>query len=225
MNIQNAAAKFQRLTQSVQRLLPAGLLVFGLAILVVAACLSTQINLLERMLHMEDDRRPADVIVVFSATLLSDCNAHPHAFMHEGYGAELWREGFSRSGKLVISGMYSQPPFSEAQCHAKLAKLIRVPEQALVMDNTSQTTYDNARHVREIMRAHGWKTAMLVTSDSHMRRALLTLTRQGIKAYPVQIPDYPPIHDAWLDPNRRANLQRLIYEYGALLKYKWYGYI
>jgi uncharacterized SAM-binding protein YcdF (DUF218 family) len=177
------------------------------------------------MIHIQDNRQRADVIVVFSATMLSSCHAHPHAFMREGYGAQLWREGYSRSGKLIISGIYSQPPYDEGQCHAHLAKLIRVPESALLMDNTAKTTLDNARHVREMMRKNGWKTALLVTSDTHMRRALLTLTRQGVKAYPVQIPDYPPIHDQWLDPNRLANLERLLYEYGALLKYRWYGYI
>ena len=197
----------------------------ALLTLIALACISPHINLMERLLHVQDNCQRADVIVVFSATQLSQCHAHPHAFMREGFAAHLWREGYSRSGQLLISGLYSQPPYPESRCHAHLAQLLRVPPSALLMDNTADTTNDNALHVNVIMQAHGWKTALLVTSDSHMRRSLLTLTHQGIKAYTVQIPDYPPFHAEWLDPNRVANLQRLLYEYGALIKYRWYGYI
>lgn len=197
----------------------------GMVILVLLACISPHINLMERLLHVEDRRQKADVIVVFSSTKLSQCHAPPHAFMREGYGAHLLQEGYSKSGRLLISGLYSQPPYSETQCHTHLSQLIHMPPQALLMDNTSNTTYDNARHVKAMMRQHGWKTAVLVTSDSHMRRALLALTKQGIKTYPVSIPDYPPFYNDWLSPNRLANLKRLLYEYGALIKYKWYGYI
>lgn len=215
-------SKFQT---TVQTIIPGMVLGLALLILVMLACISPHLNLMERLLHIQDNPQKTDVIVVFSATKLSECKAHPHAFMREGFGAELWREGYSRSGKILISGMYSQPPYPEGQCHRHLAQLLQVPTQALLLDNTSDTTYDNARHVRAIMHAHGWKTALLITSDSHMRRALLSLNKQGVKAYPSQIPDYPPFHDEWLGPNRVANLQRLLYEYGALLKYRWYGYI
>jgi uncharacterized SAM-binding protein YcdF (DUF218 family) len=208
-----------------QKTAPCILLGIGLLILLLLACVSPQLNLMERLLHLRDERQQADVVVVFSATQLSQCHAHPHAFMREGFGAELLREGYSRSGKLLISGLYSQPPYPQAQCHAHLAQLFRIPPPALLMDNASETTYENAVHVEKIMRAHGWKTALLVTSDSHMRRSLLAMTRQGVKAYPSQIPDYPPFHNEWFTPNRMANLQRLLYEYGALLKYRWYGYI
>lgn len=213
------------LKQGSNQALPGVFLCLAMLTLVVLACISPHLNLLERLLQVQDNRQQADVIVVFSATDLSHCQAHPHAFMREGYGAELWREGYSRSGILLISGRYSKPPYDENRCLNHLAQLIRVPANALLIDNTSDTTYDNARHVRAIMQQHAWKTALLVTSDTHMRRSLLTLTRQGVKAYPSQIPDYPPIHSEWLDPNRLANLERLLYEYGALIKYRWYGYI
>jgi hypothetical protein len=58
----------------------------------------------------------------------------------------------------------------------------------------------------------------------HVSRSACT-AKQGVVTVPRQVPDYPPYHAAWLDANRISNLERFLYEYGALLKYKWYGYI
>jgi uncharacterized SAM-binding protein YcdF (DUF218 family) len=200
-------------------------LLFGIILLLILSCLSPTINLLDRLIAVPDHIQKADVIVAFSASKLNNCTAHSHVFLRENYAAALLRMGYSQSKQLVISGLYTRYPNRLDECRTRLARLFRIPAQQLIIENQSHTTYDNARHVSKLMRHHGWKTAVLVTSRSHMFRALHTLEKQGIKAYPRQIPDFPPYHDAWLDANRVRNLKRLLYEYGALMKYKWYGFI
>ncbi len=193
--------------------------------LLALACLSPRINLLDRLIAVPDQRRPADVIVAFSASQLNRCEGHPNIFQREYYAALLLRQHFSLSGKLLISGVYTRQPGALEACRVKLANQFNIAPDQLLIDNSAETTLDNARNVRKIMSRNHWRTALLVTSRSHMFRADHALQKQGVSVYTAQIQDYPAYHNAWLDTERINNLQRLLYEYGALLKYKWYGYI
>jgi uncharacterized SAM-binding protein YcdF (DUF218 family) len=189
------------------------------------ACLSPRINLLDRLIAVPDQYRKADVVVAFSSGKLEHCQASPQLFLRENYAAALLRQGYSRSGKLIISGTYTKTSDEAEACRVSLAALFGISPRQIILDNQANTTYDNARDVTALMRQHHWKTAVLVTSRSHMFRAWHALEKQGVTAFPRQVPDYPPMHGAWLDANRINNLGRFLYEYGALLKYKWYGYI
>jgi uncharacterized SAM-binding protein YcdF (DUF218 family) len=46
-------------------------------------------------------------------------------------------------------------------------------------------THEEAVHAQEIMASHHWTNAILVTSAFHMRRALATFGKQGIRVRPV----------------------------------------
>lgn len=202
-----------------------------LAVLLVAACLSPTIDLLSRPLDVPDRLHKADVIVAVSAGLLKDCRAHRNLFLREIHAAELLREGYSRSGKMIVSGVYTHDTGAGlAGCRLKLARLFEVSPEQLILNNTARTTHENILHTAELMRRNGWRDALLVTSKSHMFRTLRTFKKQTAKdkftAYPVAIPDIPLYgENDWFTPNRLSNIKRLLYEYGALLKYKCYGYI
>ena len=52
---------------------------------------------------------------------------------------------------------------------------LSIPDDAIVpIPEISDSTYEEALHSREIMQAHGWHSAILVTDPFHMRRAILT---------------------------------------------------
>ncbi len=202
------------------------LIAFALLTLFTLACLSPKSDLLARMLTMDDNIQKADVVVAVSAGILNNCNAPPNLFLREKHAAQLVKNGYSQSGKLLISGIYTHPPHSLRACQAKLATLLDIPAERLIIDNTAETTLDNATHTKAMMRRHGWKTALLVTSRSHMFRAYHVFRKQGIHAFRAQVPELPPVQDTrWFNPNRISHLKRFLYEYGALVKYKWYGYI
>lgn len=194
--------------------------------LLAAGIFSPEFDWLGRPLDVADRYQKADVVVAVSAGTLKDCRAHPNLFLREIRAAELVREGYSRSGKLIISGIYADPAVvTDDRCHARMAELLEIPPQALLIDNRAATTYENARNVAALMRQRDYRDAVLVTSRSHMFRASKSFERQGVTVYPVQIPDIPPLTGGWFDGARFAHLKRFVYEYGALIKYKWYGYI
>ncbi len=198
----------------------------GLGVLLTLAVFSPDIDLLARPLAVENRLRQADVVVAVSAGTLDNCQAHPNLFLRERKGAELVAQGYSRSGMLIVSGVYTDPArVSLAACRHRLAGWIGLDARRLIIDNSARTTEENARGVQALMAAHGYRDAVLVTSRSHMLRAMKTFQARGLIVYPVQIPDLPPYGKHWFSPERRAHLARFLYEYGALIKYKWYGYL
>jgi uncharacterized SAM-binding protein YcdF (DUF218 family) len=207
-------------------LLPIALMLTG--ILLGIAILSPRIDLLSRLIFVQPAPQKADVIVVFSAGKLDNCQAHPNLLRREFHGAKLLKKGYSRSEKLILTGLYTKPEVSgitPEACRVKFSHLLDIPLESLILDNFADDTRENALHSKAIMAKKGWETALLVTSKSHLLRAKMTFEKQGVKVYPDSVPDHPPLGTAWFDGNRQALLYRFIYEYGALMKYKWYGYI
>jgi uncharacterized SAM-binding protein YcdF (DUF218 family) len=61
-----------------------------------------------------------------------------------------------------------------------------VPEGGSVIEmEHSNDTWDEARHVADLVRERGWKRVILVTSASHMRRAEATFLTAGVPVEPV----------------------------------------
>ncbi len=74
---------------------------------------------------------------------------------------------------------------SEAELTAGLLVDLGVPRDALVLETGSRNTRENALNTAEIFEARGWRTGLLVTSASHMPRALATFRKVGLQVTPV----------------------------------------
>ena len=55
----------------------------------------------------------------------------------------------------------------------------------VVLEGNSRNTYENALYTRQIIEKHGWREVLLVTSASHMRRAVAVFRAQGIAVIPA----------------------------------------
>ena len=68
-----------------------------------------------------------------------------------------------------------------------------VPEKAIVLENQSQVTIENLRFAAEKLGGARGKRVLVVTSDYHVRRAVLTAMRTGFRArgYAAEL-----VHDA-----------------------------
>ena len=112
-------------------------------------------------------------------------------------------------------------------CRNKLAEKLGLPPESLIVDNAAESTHDNAVNTQKIMQMEEWHDALLVSDSSHGLRALKSLEKQGVRAYPALIPylGYRHPHDEWFDVDRIAYLRQFLYEYVALAAYQCYGYI
>ena len=146
-----------------------------LAVLAVIAVLTHQIWLasLGSVLVTRDDLGPSDVIVVLAGN-------SPFRARH---AETLYARG------LAPHVIISNEPVSSHGVQTTWLELRRVglvrlsiPDDAIEpIAEISDSTYEEALHSRDIMLAHGWRTAILVTDPFHMRRATLTF-RQAFDA-------------------------------------------
>ena len=139
-------------------------------------------------LDVEDPLKPADVIVALSG----DTGARTET------AVGLWRRGFA---PLIIFAGASEDPNSVAsgELMKRDAMTQGVPESAILVEPSSNTTQENARQVASLMRASGLVTAILVTSPYHQRRAADLFGREFGPAK-LTFTNYPARDPQW-DPN------------------------
>lgn len=87
-------------------------------------------------------------------------------------GVRLFREGMG--GVLVFSGAAEDRQTSNARVMRQLAVDGGIPPSAVREEPYGEDTWGNATHTRELLEREGLRSAILVTSPYHLRRAALT---------------------------------------------------
>jgi uncharacterized SAM-binding protein YcdF (DUF218 family) len=178
----NRAAPLAR--PAVARLAPWGWLA-GLARLLVGVALIAAAALLGTGLFL-DTPQPAptasDAIVVISGD-------EQLARFQEG--VNLYQQGLGHY--LVFSGAAYDNGTSNADVMRSLAVERGVPDAVILEEPLGEDTWGNAIFTRQVLEAHGLRSAILVTSPYHARRAELTFdaayTGSGIEVMVHSSPD------------------------------------
>jgi len=93
--------------------------------------------------------------------------------------ARLWVE--HPVGLFLVSGT---PP-RQTEGMVDLATALGVPQGRIVVEGRSRNTRENAAFSAEILRSRGVETVVLVTSASHLRRAVRDFAAAGIPVIPA----------------------------------------
>lgn len=124
-----------------------------------------------------------------------------------GTAAALFRDGYAPL--VLFSGASVDPEsVSSAELMARDAVKNGVPAEAILIEPRSRTTDENARYVRDLMRERTLRSAILVTSGYHQRRASLAFSRAfagtdlSYANVPAADPDWDPMF-WWLDREQR----------------------
>ena len=110
-------------------------------------------------------------------------------------GVDRFTEG--RAPRLVLSGgdatIFGEGPKESVEMQ-RLAVRLGVPENAILLEDQSRTTYENAVGVKRVL---GQGSILLVTSASHMARAVGLFRQQGFTVTPApcsyRVQDWPGI--------------------------------
>jgi len=105
-------------------------------------------------------------------------------------GAKLVKQG--RAEWLVISGGSGDPflpEASEAEFLAALARDLGVPARFILMERKSRTTHENAVETARLLRERGLLKFFLVTTASHLPRAVGCFHKAGLDPIPFPV-DY-----------------------------------
>ncbi len=106
---------------------------------------------------------PSDAIVVISGD---------EQMARFAEGVNLYQRGFGRY--LVFSGAAYDNGTSNADVMRTLAMERGVPESAILEEPLGEDTWGNAIYTRQVLEKHSLRSAILVTSPYHARRAKMT---------------------------------------------------
>ncbi|MBN3032691.1 MAG: YdcF family protein [Candidatus Saganbacteria bacterium] len=173
------------------------------------------LNGLGRWLVVEDKLAPADAIIVLAGDTSGERVAG---------GVELYRRGYA--GRLIMSGGPLAWQLSNAGWMKKQAVTLGVPAAAIIVQERSRSTLEDARFSLPLAKARGFKTVIVVTSPYHTRRAAAVFKkifgRAGVRVlvWPVRRSDFNP--DRWW--TRHEDTGYVVWEYVARVMYLLKGY-
>lgn len=82
---------------------------------------------------------------------------------------------------IACGGITAGHAVSEADVMQKLLREENVPQEDIILENASRTTIENFINAAKIL-GGGKKRVLIVTSDYHIRRSVLTARRAGLRA-------------------------------------------
>jgi vancomycin permeability regulator SanA len=121
---------------------------------------------------------PADrVAIIFGAGLRRD--GTPTAILRDRVqtAVQLYQQG--KVEKLLMSGDNSVVEYNEPEAMRQYALSLGVPDTAIVLDYAGRRTYDTCYRAKAIF---GVESAILVTQDFHLPRALFLCNALGLEA-------------------------------------------
>jgi uncharacterized SAM-binding protein YcdF (DUF218 family) len=187
----------------------------------VIACTPVTRYLL-KPLTVAEDLKDADLIVVLGGGVDQGRFPTPVSSHRMVKGVQLFFEG--KAPKILFSGgMPGKATVSEASVLAQEARRLKVPAGDILLEKKSNNTRNQAVEVKRIADRLRMKSILLVTSFSHMKRALMAFEKVGFKVYPASAdPTEKYTDDFW---GRLDLFPRLIQEYAGMVYFQIRGWI
>ncbi|MCP9849501.1 YdcF family protein [Cyanobium sp. Morenito 9A2] len=152
-------------------------------------------SLEERSAALTPDPMPkADAVVVLGGGLRPAVAPRRNVEVNEAGDRLLTGLRLIRQGKaplLVVSGGQvsfagNDPAPPEATSTMALAMELGLKPEAIVTNDRSRTTAEEARDIGALAKQRGWRSVLLVTSATHLPRALASFERlSGLRVVPV----------------------------------------
>jgi vancomycin permeability regulator SanA len=120
----------------------------------------------------------ADVSVVFGTMVTPSGKPSAWLTARLNKAVELYDHGEFRS--IIVSGGIGEQGFDEAQVMKAYLVAKGIPQSAIVTDSKGANTMATARNTAAIMRAHNFKSVMLISQFFHIARAKLAFQKCGV---------------------------------------------
>ena len=201
---------------------------FGLSVIVfIYICMATDLpTSLFNSIKVDPKIQSSDVIVVLGAGVTKNGWPNRYSLERTVKGVILYKKGYA-SKILFTGGLAHDEYIAPATAMAKMAEDLGIPPSSIIVENKSLDTYENAVFTQKLMKENDLKTAIVVTSDSHMRRSLLVFNKLGVIANPA------PVEEAIISPEdslkariKNINIMyQVLYEAVGIIKYKHKGWL
>ena len=133
----------------------------------------------KRIVKKENLPKKVDAIIVLGAGIKD--NGDPSNILDDRLSSALDIISIGIKGKLLLSGDHSRTDYNEV---ASMKKYIlcksNIDEKNIFLDHAGFSTYDSIYRANKIFRV---KSAIIVTNEYHLPRALYLANKLGIDAY------------------------------------------
>lgn len=142
----------------------------------------------------DTQQRQFDVILVLGNPANDDGSIAPIARSRVLEAIRQYHAGVAP--RLLMTGGAVRNRFVEAQIMQQFARSQGVPDAAVIAEGEARNTIQNAYYAYRIMQAHGWSSALVVSSPSHLRRASLIFSHYPL-AWQMHAAPWPPNLPLW----------------------------
>ena len=155
------------------------------------------------------------------------------------YAASLYQQG-AADRLLLTGGQFPGATQSEAELMQNALLLMGVPESAMILEEESLNTYENALFAKPLLEEIDARSALLVTSATHMPRSQQVFQKMGIETVPAPT-DYYVVAPKWNEETRPtpsalflgllpsasalALTSKVLKEYVGFVVYGWRGWL
>ena len=108
---------------------------------------------------------------------------------------------------IIFTGGAVKNRFVEAHVMARTAEAQGIPAAAVFADGLSRNTIENTCNALGIMQKHGWESAEVISSPSHLPRAGLMLSRLPLK---WRVHTAPALEPADADPSAYQTAKEIL---------------
>lgn len=112
-----------------------------------------------------------DAIIVLGTSVDRDGNPSPDLLARVTEGVHEYERGVAP--RLILTGGAAHNQQTEARVMARSAEAQGIPAAAIFIEPEARDTIQNACFSVRIMKAHGWRSAEVVSRPSHLPRAAL----------------------------------------------------
>ena len=119
-----------------------------------------------------------DAILVLGSPADSDGNPTPKELASVTEAVHEYERGVAP--RLIFTGGAVHNRFVEAEVMARTAAAQGIPTSAIFIETRARDTIENACYSGRIMKAHGWRSAEVVSSAYHLPRAAIIFSHLSL---------------------------------------------
>jgi uncharacterized SAM-binding protein YcdF (DUF218 family) len=135
-----------------------------------------------------------DTVIVLGTPAKLDGTPSPEQRERTLEGVRQFKAGIAHH--LIFTGAAAHNQFVEAHTMATLAEAEGISPDAIIEEGQAQNTIQNIFYSQRIMAAHGWTSAEVVSSPSHLPRTALILRHFSFQWSTHPAP-WPPEYTFW----------------------------
>jgi vancomycin permeability regulator SanA len=147
---------------------------------------------------LSDKLAKSDVAIILGSKI--NANGEPSVRLKARLdkGIELYKQGYFEH--IIVSGGFGKEGFDEATVMKDYLVAHQIPTHVVITDSQGDNTRATAMNSERIMRAHGFKSALVISQYFHIARSRLALQQSGIAPIYTAHANYYDWRDLYATP-------------------------